>query len=256
MLTIVASNRNRMEINSNQFNLFLQGLRKQTDKDFNVLIVDGGSKNFKELQDFFQKEKKINISIIQHLIGDKFERALLNNVGIRNAKTPYILTTDVDIFFAKDFVSIVKEILLKNPNVFLQSRTLYWKSKIANKIYSQEIDPWENLNECKIGRIKKRTTAGGCQCTHINNWNFLRGFNEEMVGWGSEDTELFNRVALNDIQGIWIGESMQSIRVFHQPHQKENLAEDLKCQEENKKILNKEEKSVNQKGWGGIVENI
>ena len=59
-------------------------------------------------------------------LGEKFERARLNNVGVRNANTPYIMTTDVDMFFAPKFVETM--IANLNPKRFIESRTLYWKS--------------------------------------------------------------------------------------------------------------------------------
>lgn len=253
MLTIVASNRDRLDFNSNQTNLFLNGLRNQTVKDFHVIISDGGSNNFEQIQAFCKNEKQINISVVQHKIGEKFQRALLNNVGIRHAKTEYVMTTDVDIFFAKDFVEYLTLLFKRNPDVFVESRTLYWKDGLANNIYNGKLNPWEDLNSCKIGRIKNRTTAGGCQCTSVKNWEKVHGFNEEMIGWGSEDYDLLTRIGIAKIKTIWIGETREEIRVFHQPHPKPNLIKDLEDQNKNKIILNSiKSYCANPNGWGGI----
>jgi predicted glycosyltransferase involved in capsule biosynthesis len=253
-LTIVASNRDRFDINTNSTKWFIKSLEHQTCKDFELLIADGGSKNLDDIKSYCD-QSKIDMRVVEFQLGEKFERARLNNVGVRNAKTPYILTTDVDLFFAPKFV----EILLDNckPNLFIESRTMYWKPPLVQKIYKGILNPFEDLEACKIGRIKKRTTAGGCQCASIDQWTKVRGFDERYVGWGSEDYDLLTRMNHSGAKVMWLGERRENIMVFHQPHSK-NVKEELKEQENNKRLLNKiNGYKVNPNGWGGIKdENV
>lgn len=251
-LTVVASHRDRLAPDNNSTKLWLKSIQNQTSKDFEVLIVDGGSKNYDELVGFL---KPHGIKCIQHLIGHKFQRALLNNVGVRNAKTPYIMTTDVDMCFAPKLFETIMSTL--DPENWVQSRTMYWKSKIADAIYRGELDPIKDLESCKIGRIKKRTTAGGCQCGHISAWNKVRGFDERYVGWGSEDVDLLARVRMAKLKVRWLGESRENIMLFHQPHRKISVEEDLADQNVNKQILNSiKSYIVNPNEWGGVIDGI
>lgn len=249
-LTIVASNRNRLNLKENSTKFFIKSLQNQTCQDFEVLIADGGSNNFNELKNYFNSLN--NFNIIQEIIGEKFERAKLNNVGIRNSKTEYVMTTDVDMFFAPHFVYK----LLNNvgKNIFIECRTMYWKDKFVNKIYSGEIDPFSNIEKCYTGRLKQRTTAGGCQCCHIDLWNKVRGFDEDFIGWGSEDFDLLNRMIRAEANVFWLGED-NDIILFHQPHKKENIVEDLKDQDKNKVLLRANMNYIrpfiaNPKEWG------
>ena len=257
-LTITASNRDRLDLNSNITKFFIKSLESQSNKDFEVLIADGGSKNYDELKEYFEsREVHPVIRIVQEPLGEKFERAKLNNVGIRNARTSYIMTTDVDLFFGKNFVDILLKVIA--PNVFVESRTMYWKPVIAKRIYSGELDPFNDLNSCKEGRIKKRSTAGGAQCAHIDQWNKIRGFNEQFVGWGSEDYDVLTRMQRSKARIKWLGESKELINLFHQPHHKKSIEEDLACQEVNKRFLKKSMNGkapcqANPDGWGGIYE--
>jgi predicted glycosyltransferase involved in capsule biosynthesis len=254
-LTIVASNRDRLDLKSNITRFFLNSLEWQTCKDFEVLIADGGSKNFKELDDFFKSQSSIPIKIIQEKIGEKFERAKLNNVGIRNANTKYIMTTDVDMMYGPEFV---KELLSRvGDNIFVESRTMYLKGKMTAKIYNGRLDPLNDIDSCKIGRIKKRTTAGGCQCASIDLWNKVNGFDEDFIGWGSEDYDLLTRIGAARAKVVWMGENRQSLNLFHQHHDKISVKEDLECQDKNKRLLVKSSKGIrpfkaNPNGWGGI----
>ena len=255
-LTIVASNRNRLDLNSPSTQWFLKSIQWQNYKDFELLIADGGSSNYNELKEYFEKSHQdIPMRIIQHKIGEPFERALLNNVGIRNSKGEYAMCTDVDMLLSKNFVST----LINNvsENSFIESRTMYWKSKLINKIYSGELDPYGDLDKCKIGRIKQRTTCGGCQCTSVNNWNSLRGYNEAFIGWGSEDYDLLTRAALMRLNIKWLGGSIEDIMLFHQPHAKteQQVKIDLEHQEKNKVLLkNIKHYSTNINKWGGIAD--
>ena len=256
ILTITASNRDRLNLDTNITKFFIKSLENQTVQNFEVLIVDGGSKNFEELKEYFDSRDCFPlIRIIQEPLGEKFERAKLNNVGVRNATTPYIMTTDVDMFYGPEFVTQITNHL--SPDVFIESRTMYWKSNNTKRIYSGELDPFNDLESCKNGRIKKRTTAGGCQCTSIEQWTKVRGFDEDFVGWGSEDFDLLTRMQRSTAKIIWVGESRESINLFHQHHSKPDVKGDLACQNENKKLLDKAMSGkrpymANPNGWGGI----
>ena len=249
-LTIAASNRDRFDLKSISTQWFLKSLENQTCKDFEVLIADGGSKNVEEIKDYFSNKDRITMRVAELELGEKFERARLNNVGIRNAETPYIMTTDVDMFFGPKFVETLMEKI--TPKRFIESRTLYWKYQAAQLIYSGQLDPFVDLESCKIGRIKKRTTAGGCQCAHIDRWSKVRGFDEKYIGWGSEDWDLLTRMKMSGAKVVWLGESREEIMLFHQPHTK-NVKLELEEQHKNKKLLNKiVDFKVNPNGWGGI----
>jgi len=249
-LTIVASNRDRFKIDNSASNLFIKSIQWQTYTDFELLVVDSMSKDYEEIKEYLESYSgKIPIRVIQHKT-DLFSRSLLNNVGIRNGKGEYVLCTDIDMLFGKDFIKTVMENV--GPNILVESRTMYLKDKITRRIYSGELDPYNDLDGIKLGRIKKRSTAGGTQCMHIDSWTKLHGQNELMKVWGSEDFELLTRAKMAGIKVIWLGEKRDNIMLFHQAHPKPNLKRDLEWQEKNKKFLHNIESYVaNPEGWGG-----
>jgi len=258
-LTIVASNRDRLDFGTPSGKLFLDSLEAQTNQDFEVIIADGGSKNYDELEKFMaERVCEPHIRIVKEQLGEKFERARLNNVGVRNATTPYIMTTDVDMCFGAEFVDNLLSRVA--PNKFVESRTRYWRGKLVNRIYSGELNPFTDLDSCQNGRIKKRTTAGGCQCAHIDQWTKVRGFDEDFIGWGSEDFDLLTRMMNSGAKVDWMGEAPDIVRLFHQPHAKPNIKEDLECQKKNQKLLKRVKMgqrpfTANPNGWGGIDPN-
>jgi len=251
-LTIVASNRDRLDLNSNITKWFIKSLEWQDCKDFEVIIADSNSGNYEELKRYFEGNQfQIPIRIVSHNI-DLFSRSVLNNVGICNGTAPYRASTDVDMLFARDFVSEVVANLA--PDIMIESRTMYWKKGVADQIYGGKLDPYNDINACKLNRIKKRTSAGGFQCMHIDSWNKIRGFDERYQVWGSEDQDLLLRAVMAGIKVKWMGEN-GDIRLFHQPHLKKDIKKDLEWQEKNKKYLyNIKDYRANPNGWGGINE--
>ena len=249
-LTITASNRDRFDPNSNATKFFIKSIQWQTYKDFELLIADGGSKNYEEIKDYLENfNGDIPMRIVQLKIGDAFERARLNNVGIRNALGEYVMTTDVDMVFGKDFVQTLMSHV--GENVLVESRTMYWKPPVVNKIYNGQLDVYNDIESCRVSRLKKRTSAGGCQCMHVKGWGKVRGFSEEYRGWGSEDYDLLTRAKKARIQVKWMGEN-NDVALFHQPHPK-NTKQDLIYQAENKKILARiKDYKANPNGWGGM----
>ena len=251
-LTIVASNRDRLKLNDNASQWFLKSIQWQDFDDFELLIADSNSENYEDLKNYFSSNNfRIPMRIIQHKM-DLFSRGELNNVGVRNAKGQWVGCTDVDLLYAKDFISTVMKIA--ENNCLIESRTMYWKQPLVDKIYKRELDPYNNINSCKAGKILKRSTAGGFQCMHIDSWNKIRGFDERYQVWGSEDRDLLLRAVMAGIKVKWMGEN-GDIRLFHQPHLKKDIKKDLEWQEKNKKYLyNIKDYRANPNGWGGINE--
>ena len=258
-LSIAVSNRDRLDPTTNISKFFLKSLEKQTFQDFELVVADGGSKNIEQLK-ALEETLPFTFRVVSFIIGEKFERARLNNVGVRNSNNEYVLTTDVDMLFAPTFFENVMEIFKKHPKAFIESRTMYLKNPWVKKyVYSGKIDPFKRPEDLRRFRLKKRTTAGGCQCMNIDQWNNLRGFDEKYVGWGSEDYDLLTRVNKKGLQVVWLGESPETVEVFHQPHFKsaEQVKIDLSCQNKNKRLLKKiGNNEVNVDGWGGKNENI
>jgi predicted glycosyltransferase involved in capsule biosynthesis len=246
-LTLISPNRNRLDFTKPSSQWFIKSIQWQDYKDFDVLIIDGGSNNYEDIKKYIEEYNgAIPMRIMQFKIGKDFHKTLLNNVAIRSCQSDYIATTDVDILFGPQFMDSVSKFLA--PNVMVESRVMYWKDPMAKLVYEGIKNPY-NIKECQIGRIKKCTTPGAIQCMSKQNWEKLRGYDENYVGWGSEDYDLVVRAKMAKINIRWLGES-NGVMAFHQPHPRDTKS-DLAYQEKNKKILNSVRTyQVNPNGWG------
>jgi GT2 family glycosyltransferase len=163
------------------------------------------------------------------------------------------MCTDADIFFEKQFVEYLSSHF--RPDLFLESRTMYWKWDIFGKIIKNELDPFNNIESCRYGRLKRATTCGGCQCGHINIWNKVRGYDERYDGMGCEDQDLLRRVGMAGFPVYFIDDGLQGkTKVFHMPHGKTDAKGDEQRCIANKYTYFKNIQTfeANKDGWGGL----
>lgn len=256
-LSIVSSNLNRLNPNSDISKLFLRSILWQKNRNIELIITDGGSSNIDEVEAWFKDQQKdFELKIIKtKLPQGLFSRGYLNNVGVKRANGKYIMTTDVDIMFSP----LMSEKVLSScrTDLLIEARTLYWRRNFAQQVYAGKVDPEKDILKCSTGhgRVKYRTTAGGCQCMHRDNWFKLRGYDERYKVWGSEDASLILRANLMGLRERWICEERPEIILFHQPHAKTNPKVDLEWQDKNKQFLNNTKTyEANPLGWGEINE--
>jgi len=142
MITILTPTYNREKT----LNIAYKSLLKQTDKDFEWLVIDDGSKDdTKELIQKFINENKIPIRYYYKKNGGK-HTAL--NFGTKKAKGDLILILDSDDYLSKDAVKLVNKYWKKysnNPKIcgmtFLRKlKNPFYKEKLFDECVSNMID--------------------------------------------------------------------------------------------------------------------
>jgi len=75
-LTITASNKNRFQPGTKQTDLFIKSLQWQTCKDFEFVLSDGGSDNYKEVKEYLENyDGDVPMRVVRNPIGDAFLRS-------------------------------------------------------------------------------------------------------------------------------------------------------------------------------------
>ena len=148
MITILTPTYNREK----NLKMAYESLKSQTDKRFEWLIIDDGSKdNTKVYINKIKKDKIINIRYIYKENGGK-HTAL--NVGTKEAKGELILTLDSDDYLSNDAVETVYKYWNKYKNndkicgiTFLKHmNNPFYKQKTFNECVSNTIDFKYNNN--------------------------------------------------------------------------------------------------------------
>lgn len=137
------------------------------------------------------------------------------NIGIRAASTKFVLTSDVDIVFQRNYLSEVIAELRRTP---------------LSVVYSQTWDSTEDMIDLLAGgfvdvdfrelrqKCTPRPAGHGINATFTQFYHLIRGYDEFYQVYGAEDVDLhrrFNRLGLTDRN---ISERSCFIHQWHPPN--------------------------------------
>jgi len=151
------------------------------------------------------------------------------NIGIRAAKTPYIVTTDGDI-------------LIPEVNVIETVRLLKEKPRV---VFCQRHD----LN--KDGSIQKlhSKSAHGTWMAMSNEWiSKIRGIDEKFTNWGNWDDDIAIRAMEDGLEEVWVSDitGVYMKHLWHPTSNKSTLEANMAYFREKKPIIR------NPDGWGEL----
>jgi glycosyltransferase involved in cell wall biosynthesis len=231
----------------------LEGLLAQTDRDFEVLVADDGSKpDTAQVVQQYQARAKFPIHHVWQE-DDGFRAAAIRNRALAAAKADYIIFTDGDCIPPVDFVAQQRR--LSEPGCFLSGNRLLLSQSFSRQVLTENIPvhlwgfsdwlrarrhgdisrllPLLRLPDSAFRKVSPRRWQGAKTCNlSAFRTDLLRvnGLDESYTGWGQEDSDLVVRL----IRAGLINKSARfSAPVLHLWH-KENDRSHL---EENKRRL-------------------
>lgn len=196
--------------------LVLISLNNQSVKPNVILIADDGSKKgTKTLIETFQNKSDLPILHFWH--EDKgFRKSLILNMAIAGSNADYIIQIDGDCIMHRDFIKDHKAMMepqtyLFGSRVNIQEsflRELFSKKKTDFGFFAKGIKKrTRNLRVPLFAKFFKKNDEisdklRGC---NVSFWRddfiSVNGYNEDMEGWGREDSELFIRMINKGIRG-------------------------------------------------------
>ena len=200
--------------------LSLQSLRTQTDLNFEIVIVDDGSKEETRHKIFeFQKDFSVPIHHLwQEDLG--FRKSRILNQGIAHAQGDYLVFLDGDCIVQPDFIAQHRK--LAAPKYLVTGSRILCNQKLTNDLIAAVTWPgwstWSALqwrlqrriNKClpiflKVPDNRWRAYSKfvwrrikGCNmaCWKIDA-QAIGGFDEQLVGWGHEDADFVFRLQMH-----------------------------------------------------------
>lgn len=181
-ITVIYAYRNR---DVNRIALSLKSLQQQNSKSFEVMFVDYGSQpNYsKSVKAIIEQFSFASYHYVAHE-GLLWNKSKALNYGIKQAETPYILTADVDVVFAPNFiVTAVKKIETQ--------RFLLFKIGYMSKSESQKQLSTLDFDTIKTTHIGDTFGIGLYSKQALEA---VRGLDEFFHFYGSEDEDLNARL--------------------------------------------------------------
>ncbi|GGD02420.1 glycosyltransferase family 2 protein [Hyunsoonleella pacifica] len=204
MITVILTYRNReLKI----LDRCLRSLSSQTCKDFNIVIVDYGSRNLIKTSLGNLLKSYVNTELItcetQRQLWCK-SRAI--NIALKQCQNPFVFIGDVDMIFRSDFIEVLYQLKDENEITYFQVGFLNKEESTADK----------EFNNYKIG-FKSKKEATGMTLYPTKVLKSINGYDEFYNGWGSEDTDVHTRMKNS---GVPIYYYTENILMLHQWHEK------------------------------------
>jgi len=207
--------------------LALQSVLKQNHKPAQVIVADDGSKTSTRL--VIQRYKKIlPIELVWQPDTD-FRAARVRNLATLRANYKYLIFTDGDCLLPPNFVLSHYQ-LARRGKIVAGSRVLLNEQETNNLIYDKKKIDKQLFSKWKYGNLP----LGILRDLKPNSWqtvrscNFgvhradmlkIRGFNEEYVGWGREDSDFVVRLIKS---GVTVKSGRLAACVAHLYHQEQS----------------------------------
>ena len=247
-ISVIVATYNRIDA----LDFVLQSLETQTDRNFEVLIADDGSKSAtKDFIDSFKLGSKLQIKHVWHEDAG-FRLALIRNLASAEATGEFFIFLDGDCVVQPDFVAQHRKLAKKSCfttgsrvllNEALTKDILSWPrwdfKKFSSNLLSYRLSgginkywplkiklgdgSWRNYKKFVWRRIK------GC---NLACWKedalAIGGFDETMTGWGHEDADFVFRLQNRGLirkSGSW---STEVLHLYHRMNDQSNAAENAR----------------------------
>ncbi len=219
--------------------LCLQSVLAQEVLTDEIIIADDGSRS--DTKDLIQKYQVLfSIPLIHVWHPDNgFQLSQIRNKAIANSSADYIIQIDGDLILHKKFIKDHLRIAEKRRYI-KGSRVLINQTKSSQILISKSIKLsffsngiTNRLNALHItllqiffgGKIKDPMKIRGCNMSFWKE-DFIKvnGYNEAMVGWGREDSELAMRFINSKIFGKTLKFGGIAFHIYHPENSKSALS--------------------------------
>ena len=145
------------------------------------------------------------------------------NIGIKLAKTKFILTSDVDIIFAPNYIQEAIVELKRNPFQYILSKVMDLpKEAVASEIEaSTDYYQLRQLSQYRGDREENKQVKGffgkGINLSYAYIYQWLRGYDERLSVWGGEDNDLIKRFELLGIKMVDLSAKTSYLHQWHPP---------------------------------------
>jgi glycosyltransferase involved in cell wall biosynthesis len=233
--------------------LLFSALRQSVPPNEIIIADDGSREETTAMVKKFQQESSIPIVHIFHEDHGNQKPAIMNK-AIAKSSYEYIIEIDGDIIMHKDFIKdhlqlAEKEVFLYGSRVNIQQEKLeslfknkqidfnYFSSGINRRNRTLRIPFLADRAQKETSRSKK---LRGCNMSFWKeDFIAVNGFNENLTGWGIDDSELIQRMINNGVSGKRIKHRGIVYHIYHPEQDKSHIEANFKIERETteKKII-------------------
>jgi predicted glycosyltransferase involved in capsule biosynthesis len=254
-ITVIIAWRN---IGINRLENCLRSIRNQNYNQnlINITLIDYGS-SINNSEIIKNKCKKYKIKYIFYY-SNIFCKPHALNIGIKNSNTKYILISDIDIVFEKNYIKECIKEIKKNYFQIIYSKMF---DCFKNSIKSKENfikDYYKIKKRCKdraIGKNENIFRYGSSICFTLSHFfKSIQGYDEFYTGWGADDADIIKRF---ELIGLNIRDLTSKVSYIHQWHPKYegyNSKEKEQIKKNRDYFMKTNTILRNSNGWGELTQ--
>jgi len=242
-ITVVIAVKNRYD---HRIKNALKSIRNQEYEQSLIKIILVDSDSQRDLIPKFKKLcKKYDASYIRINNKPIWHKTHALNVGIKKTKTKYLLSSDIDIIFEKNYFKEAIKELRKNPYQVIVSQMLDLPKRASKE------KQFNKLKAIAKSRLKD-CPVSGINLTLTYFYHKIHGYDEYYQIWAAEDDDLIKRFILFGLNRKMQDKSSY-LHQWHPRYEGVKIPNYKKYIKENKKYLTNNYSIVrNKNGWGEI----
>ena len=182
---------------------------------YEIIVVDYGGKDSLE---GWLKECAPQARYVRTDEPGVFNEARAKNIGIRQASGSYIISTNADIVFEKNFLLALDALFAVFPDRLALCMRCDLDKGVVENHGEKVVDELEALRRLDSTVQRSHWWVGDCQASKKENFEEIRGFNEDFVGWGRLDNDLRSRMEEAGKRAFWLN---PFTFIAHQNHEQD-----------------------------------
>jgi glycosyltransferase involved in cell wall biosynthesis len=252
MVSVVSAVYNRAE----NVARWLESLSRQT-VPLEILLTNYGSTD--GLESVLENSPVTVFVIHTQREGDgPFPEGRLKNLGIRRATGDVIVGTNTDVTYERAFFERVAAACKEGVLVQAMRRNAPSDADIdaEGNIFLQSSARMSMVNDFGYSGMGAPITAGAdCQGMLKKHWHELRGYDEELTGWGALDSDMVCRCLLYGMALNILGHKQARFaHKWHPVDHEKNMVDAQRNHPVIMKKLNERQYRRNLDGWGGVTD--
>lgn len=191
----------------------VKSIALQTLQPLEIIIADYGS-TAKGHMEIMNAVEPFDCSVYYYPTSEIWSLAIARNMGIRRSSCDHVVVVDADLILEPRAVEVLLEGHLSRPRSYISCFIRMLLYELEQEVQMPEEFP-------RLKGIDYWPSAGwGGLVSATRSWYFkVRGFDERLKFWGSEDGDLWKRAGLDGMDCYRLNElSQEDAEVYHQYH--------------------------------------
>lgn len=201
----------------------LESLRNQDypQQLIKILVVDYG--NPQDIADWLDKTVEQYQGRVIHTkpIKGQWNKPHCMNVGMRQIDTKFMLSSDVDIMFAPNYLSTAIKLLKADPFQVILSTSLDLPEEATPQL--EAVDQPVDIVALKQSAASRKGIgqdfSTGISCSYTHFYHEVQGYDQFFERWGSEDDDMVRRLVWLCLKRTFIGRDTYYLHQWHPKHE-------------------------------------